>query len=98
MTASATEAALDADWLEICRRAEAAARRALESYPLASRSRSTGRGEGGDISLVIDRAAEEAIEFADQRFDLPRQLVGGQRLQTAHIAALYFGGYVAQRQ
>jgi myo-inositol-1(or 4)-monophosphatase len=79
MTASATEAALDADWLEICRRAEAAARRALESYPLASRSRSTGRGEGGDISLVIDRAAEDAILAELELTGLPLTVVSEER-------------------
>jgi myo-inositol-1(or 4)-monophosphatase len=61
MTASATEAVLDADWLEICRRAEAAAQRAVEACPAAGRAESMGRGEGGDLSLVIDRAAEDAI-------------------------------------
>jgi myo-inositol-1(or 4)-monophosphatase len=62
MRIRATDPALDADWLLICRRAEAAARRALERFPLAAdRARSTGRGEGGDVSLVIDRAAEDAI-------------------------------------
>jgi myo-inositol-1(or 4)-monophosphatase len=54
--------ALDADWLAICRRAEAAARRAIETFPLAAdRARTAGRGEGGDLALVIDRAAEDAI-------------------------------------
>jgi myo-inositol-1(or 4)-monophosphatase len=79
MTASATEAALDADWLDICRRAEAAARRALHSYPLAARSRSTGRGEGGDISLVIDRAAEDAILAELELTGLPLTVVSEER-------------------
>jgi myo-inositol-1(or 4)-monophosphatase len=80
MTASATEAALEADWLDICRRAEAAARRALHSYPdLAARSRSTGRGEGGDISLVIDRAAEDAILAELELTGLPLTVVSEER-------------------
>lgn len=79
MTASATEAALEADWLDICRRAEAAARRALEKYPLAARSRSTGRGEGGDISLVIDRAAEHAILAELELTGLPLTVVTEER-------------------
>jgi myo-inositol-1(or 4)-monophosphatase len=79
MTASATEAALEADWLEICRRAEAAARRALESYPLGARSHSTGRGEGGDISLVIDRAAEDAILAELELTGLPLTVVSEER-------------------
>lgn len=50
------------DWLSVCRRAETAVRGALELYPLvADRARPTGRGEGGDVALVIDRAAEDAI-------------------------------------
>jgi myo-inositol-1(or 4)-monophosphatase len=54
--------ALDADWLAISRRAEGAVRRALLSYPLtADRALETGRGEGGDMALVIDRVAEDAI-------------------------------------
>jgi myo-inositol-1(or 4)-monophosphatase len=79
MTASATEAALEADWLEICRRAEAAARRALESYPLAARSHPTGRGEGGDIALIIDRAAEDAILTELELTGLPLTVVSEER-------------------
>jgi myo-inositol-1(or 4)-monophosphatase len=79
MTASATEAALEADWLGICRRAEAAARRALHSYPLADRSRPTGRGEGGDIALVIDRAAEDAILAELELTGLPLTVVSEER-------------------
>jgi myo-inositol-1(or 4)-monophosphatase len=57
-----SDAALDVDWLAACRRAEAAARAALEGFPAtADRARTTGRGEGGDVALVIDRAAEDAI-------------------------------------
>jgi myo-inositol-1(or 4)-monophosphatase len=79
MTASATEAALEADWLDICRRAEAAARRALQSYPISARSRPTGRGEGGDISLVIDRAAEDAILAELELTGLPLTVVSEER-------------------
>src|SRR2546423_4904993 len=62
MPEAGPDAALQADWLTICRRAEAAARRALEGFPAtADRARTTGRGEGGDVALVIDRAAEDAI-------------------------------------
>jgi myo-inositol-1(or 4)-monophosphatase len=81
MTASATEAALEADWLEISRRAEAAARRALERYPLGTRAHSTGRGEGGDVSLVIDRAAEDAILSELQRTGLPLTVISEERGQ-----------------
>ena len=53
------------DWLAVCRRALAGVRAALEPYPrTADRATTTGRGEGGDLALVIDRAAEDAV-FAE---------------------------------
>jgi myo-inositol-1(or 4)-monophosphatase len=54
------------DWLAICRRAASGVEAALERYPdIADRSVATGsRGEGGDRTLVIDSAAEDAI-FAE---------------------------------
>ena len=55
----------EADWLAFCRRAADGARSALERYgTVAERSVETGRGEGGDMALVIDRAAEDAV-FAE---------------------------------
>ncbi|MGI8411726.1 MAG: inositol monophosphatase family protein [Solirubrobacteraceae bacterium] len=79
MTASATEAALDADWLSICRRAEGAAARALERYAPGDRARAAGRGKGGDISLVIDKAAEDAIIAELERTALPLTVVSEER-------------------
>lgn len=79
MTASATEVALDADWLSICRRAEAAARRAVESYALSERSHAMGRGEGGDVALVIDRAAEDAIIDVLEATELPLTVISEER-------------------
>jgi myo-inositol-1(or 4)-monophosphatase len=79
MAASATEAVLDADWLEICRRAEAAAQRAVEACPAAGRAESMGRGEGGDVSLVIDRAAEDAILGELEQTGLPLTVVSEER-------------------
>src|SRR5688572_9798973 len=56
---------LDTDWLELCRRSTAGVRSALEAYPSpAERALTTGRGEGGDMALAMDRAAEDAI-FAE---------------------------------
>ena len=81
MTASATEAALGADWLDICRRAEAAARRALNEYPATDRWQATGRGAGGDIALAIDRAAEDAILRELDRTGLPLTVVTEERGQ-----------------
>src|SRR5215212_7553378 len=56
----------DQDWLAICRRASSGVEAALEGFPkIADRSELTGsRGEGGDRTLVIDMAAEDAI-FAE---------------------------------
>jgi myo-inositol-1(or 4)-monophosphatase len=53
----------DQDWLAICRRASSGVEAALERFPkIADRSELTGvRGEGGDRTLVIDSAAEDAI-------------------------------------
>src|SRR3954453_17955115 len=57
--------ALEADWLALSRRALEGVRAALAPYSTASdRGAETGRGEGGDMPLVIDRAAEDAI-FAE---------------------------------
>ncbi len=57
--------ALEADWLAFSRRATEAARDALKGFPeLAERSRHVGRGEGGDMTLAIDGAVEDAI-FAE---------------------------------
>jgi myo-inositol-1(or 4)-monophosphatase len=56
------EAALSADWLGAARRSAHAARAALALYPGATeRARETGRGEGGDMTLAIDRAVEDAV-------------------------------------
>jgi myo-inositol-1(or 4)-monophosphatase len=50
------------DWLELCRRAAARAAEALDRE--TDRSRPLGRGAGGDTTLAIDRAAEDAV-FAE---------------------------------
>jgi myo-inositol-1(or 4)-monophosphatase len=56
------EAALSADWLGASHRAANAARAVLSRYPeFAQRARETGRGEGGDMTLAIDRAVEDAV-------------------------------------
>jgi myo-inositol-1(or 4)-monophosphatase len=55
--------ALTADWLGLCRRAAEALREVLEEAPTTlERAVETGqRGEGGDRTLVIDRAAEDGV-------------------------------------
>jgi myo-inositol-1(or 4)-monophosphatase len=51
-----------ADWLAVCRRATEALRAMLAGHPTTlERAVETGRGEGGDQALVIDRAAEDAV-------------------------------------
>jgi len=63
MTAPST--AVRADWLAACRSTVAGMRAMLERHPTTSaRAVGTGRGEGGDETLVIDRAAEELV-FAE---------------------------------
>jgi myo-inositol-1(or 4)-monophosphatase len=57
--------ALRADWLAFSRRAADAGRAALERFPHhAQRSEHIGRGEGGDMTLAIDGAVEDAV-FAE---------------------------------
>ena len=61
----AIEGLPEADWLGFCRRAAEGVRAALRGMPtIAERSRELGRGEGGDITLAVDRAAEDAV-FAE---------------------------------
>jgi myo-inositol-1(or 4)-monophosphatase len=56
------EAVLGEDWTGLCRRAGRAVAGELRRYATtAERARETGRGEGGDQALVIDRAAEDAV-------------------------------------
>jgi myo-inositol-1(or 4)-monophosphatase len=57
-----TGTALDADWLGACRGAVEGLRDVLRAHPLThQRAVETGRGEGGDRTLVIDRDAEAAV-------------------------------------
>ena len=61
----ATPGAPEADWLAFSRRAADAGRTALQRFPeTAQRARKMGRGEGGDMTLAIDAAVEDAL-FAE---------------------------------
>jgi myo-inositol-1(or 4)-monophosphatase len=61
----ASPEALETDWLAFSRRAADASRTALRRFPLtAQRARKLGRGEGGDMTLAIDGAVEDAV-FAE---------------------------------
>jgi myo-inositol-1(or 4)-monophosphatase len=61
----ASPSASEADWLAFSRRAADAGRAALRRFPLKSqRAHKLGRGEGGDMTLAIDGAVEDAV-FAE---------------------------------
>lgn len=60
-----TDSTLRADWEGACRRMSQAIERELARFPThAERSVGLGRGAGGDLTLVIDEAAEDAV-FAE---------------------------------
>jgi myo-inositol-1(or 4)-monophosphatase len=61
--------ALEADWLGVCRRAGDGLRAVLRDSPTTSeRLRETGTtGQGGDRTLLIDQAAEDAVFSELQR-------------------------------
>jgi myo-inositol-1(or 4)-monophosphatase len=68
------------DWLTVCRRAVDGVRAELARYPdPADRAVPTGRGEGGDIALVIDRAAEDAIFRELESLELPMTVISEER-------------------
>jgi myo-inositol-1(or 4)-monophosphatase len=68
------------DWLGLCRRVSDAATATLERYPLsADRSATTGRGEGGDMTLVIDRAVEDAVFAELEQLGMPLTAVSEER-------------------
>jgi myo-inositol-1(or 4)-monophosphatase len=56
------ETVLEADWIGACRGAVAGLREVLRAHPRTrQRAVETGRGEGGDRTLVIDEGAEQAV-------------------------------------
>ena len=69
--------ASDPDWLALCRRAMAGVRSAFDACP--DRAVQTGRGEGGDMALVIDRAAEDVVFAELERLGLPLTVVSEER-------------------
>jgi myo-inositol-1(or 4)-monophosphatase len=74
----ATENALAADWIGLCRRAADRMKAMLADHPAtADRQPGAERGAGGDRTLVIDSAAEEAV------FDELEALHAGGRDFTA---------------
>ncbi|MGH2840449.1 MAG: inositol monophosphatase family protein [Solirubrobacteraceae bacterium] len=74
------DAALAVDWLNLCRRAAARARSGLERYPLyADRAVSAGIGIGGDLALVIDRVAEDAVFCELEALGVPLTAISEER-------------------
>ena len=66
-------------WLDLCRAAGAAAASALDGLPLADRGRRHERGEGGDVTMELDRVAEEAIVRELERSGEPLTVVAEER-------------------
>ena len=74
----------EADWLGLCRRAAHAAREAVAAFSTtAERSVQHGRGEGGDTTLAVDKAAEDAVFAELEAFGLPLVAVSEERGELA---------------
>jgi myo-inositol-1(or 4)-monophosphatase len=70
----------EADWLALCRRAAHSARSAVaELTTTAARSVAHGRGEGGDTTLAVDKAAEDAVFAELSAFGVPLTAVSEER-------------------
>ena len=68
------------DWLGLCRRASHAARDAVsELTSTAERAVTHGEGEGGDTTLAVDRAAEDAVLAAFSSSGVPLIVVSEER-------------------
>lgn len=62
-------------WLPLLRRACDAAGEAVRDMPPAERSRPVGAGAGGDTTMVVDRAAEDAVVAVLESAGMPFRLV-----------------------
>lgn len=72
------------EWLALCRRAAHAARDAVTAMSsTAERSVPQGRGKGGDTTLAVDKAAEDAVFAELETFDLPLLAVSEERGELA---------------
>jgi myo-inositol-1(or 4)-monophosphatase len=70
----------DADWLGLCRHAAHAAREAVAGLEgTAERSVQFGEGEGGDTTLAVDRAAEDAVFSVFDSLGAPLVVVSEER-------------------
>ena len=71
-------------WLALCQRAAAGVRAAMARYPTSeARAEKTGRGEGGDMALIIDRAAEDAIFHELDQLGEPLTAISEERGRVA---------------
>jgi myo-inositol-1(or 4)-monophosphatase len=74
----------EADWLALSRRAAHAARDAVAGLTsTAERSVQHGRGEGGDTTLAVDKAAEDAVFAELEAFGVPLVAVSEERGELA---------------
>jgi myo-inositol-1(or 4)-monophosphatase len=70
----------DADWLGLCRRAAHAARASVAQLGgTEERSVSHGEGEGGDTTLAVDKAAEDAVFAELEALGMPLTAVSEER-------------------
>lgn len=75
-------------WLELCRAAGAAAASALDTVSPSDRGRRLDRGEGGDVTMELDRVAEEAIVCEFERSGEPLTVIAEER----GVVELHGGG------
>jgi myo-inositol-1(or 4)-monophosphatase len=74
----------EADWLGLCRRAAHSARDAVAAMSsTAERSVQHGRGEGGDTTLAVDKAAEDAVFAELESMGVPLVAVSEERGEVA---------------
>jgi myo-inositol-1(or 4)-monophosphatase len=70
----------DADWLGLCRRASHAARAAVGGLEgTAERAVAYGEGMGGDTTLAVDRAAEDAVFASLEELGAPLLAISEER-------------------
>ena len=80
---TSTDALTAVDWLSLCRRSAEAATAVLDRYPLhTDRTETAGQGEGGDLTLVIDREVEDAVFHEIEQLDLAVTAVSEERGQV----------------
>jgi myo-inositol-1(or 4)-monophosphatase len=80
----ASNSAQSEDWLALCRRAADGVAAVMARYPrFEDRAQKTGRGEGGDMALIIDREAEDVIFAELEALGEPLSAVSEERGRIA---------------